>query len=54
MVQIRLNYGVWNYGPEKSLARSGGFATVFEGTGADGQPVAVKQLEIDAVVGIDR
>ena len=53
-MQIRLNHGVWNYDPEKSLARPGGFATVFEGTGADGEPVAVKQLEIDAVVGIDR
>ncbi len=52
MVQIRLNHGVWNYGPEKSLARPGGFGTVFGG--ADGEPVAVKQLEIDAVVGIDR
>ena len=53
-MQIRLNHGVLNYDPEKSLTRPGGFATEFEGTGADGEPVAVKQLEIDAVVGIDR
>ncbi len=53
-MQIRLNHGVWNYDPEKSLARPGGFATVFEDTGADSEPVAVKQLEIDAVIGIHR
>jgi len=35
-VQIRLNHGVWNYDPEKSLVRPGGFATVFEDTRVDG------------------
>jgi len=48
MVEIRLTKGGWRFDPAKQLGPSGGFGSVFSGTDAAGNPVAVKRLHIHA------
>ncbi len=46
--EISLPDGKWTYDSEKPLGLAGGFGQVFVGIGADGEPVAVKRLKIEA------
>lgn len=47
MQKIRLTHSAWTFEESKPLGKEGGFGAVFEGTGEDGDAVAVKRLKLD-------
>jgi serine/threonine-protein kinase len=45
---IRLNHATWQYDPDAPIGPEGGFGAVFQGSGHDREPVAVKRLKTSA------
>jgi serine/threonine-protein kinase len=54
MLEIRLPRGRWRFDPNVSLGPKGGFGAVYAGEDEQGDPVAVKQLHIDAAAAAHR
>src|SRR5262245_135377 len=48
MITIRLPNGKYQYDPDRSLGRRGGFGQTFAGVGSDGTQLAVKKLHLSA------
>lgn len=54
MIEISLPKGLWRFDPAAPLGPAGGFGAVFAGASADGDPVAVKRLHINAAAAAHR
>lgn len=49
MIEVRLNNFVWEYDEQITLGTPGGFGSVFRGVDSEGNPVAIKRLNLRSV-----